>query len=172
MTELRGERVVLRAFREDEHDAVWEQWKGDVVHPRGAKQRAVARMRRSGEFHDGWLNFAIEAGGKLAGDIQARRPKGGLPPGVYELGIGLFDVTDRGRGLGSEAVRLITEHLFAETDAGRVQASTGLENHGMRRVLEKLGFREEGVMRGFMANDAGGRDDYVLYGVTREDWKS
>lgn len=171
MTELRGERVVLRAFREDEFDRIWDQWKGTRAHPRGARQRALGRMRHSGEFHDGWLDLAIEVDGRLAGDIQARRPKGALPPGVYELGISFFDVGDRARGLGSEAVRLLTGHLFAETDAGRVQASTGLENQAMRRVLEKLGFREEGILRGFMANDAGGRDDYVLYAVTREDWE-
>ena len=159
MTELRGERVVLRTFREDELPVVTDS----ITEIR-------ARTRRAGVFVDGFLELAIEVEGRLVGDIQARRPKRGLPAGVYELGIDLYDDADRGRGLGSEALRLLTDHLFAKQDTGRVQASTSLENHAMRRALEKLGFREEGVMRGFMANDAGGRDDYVLYGVTREDW--
>jgi RimJ/RimL family protein N-acetyltransferase len=41
----------------------------------------------------------------------------------------------------------------------------------MRRVLEKLGFTFEGVMRGFMPVGAG-REDFALYGVTRAEWRS
>ena len=50
-----------------------------------------------------------------------------------------------------------------------MQASTAADNTPMRRVLEKLGFAYEGTLRGFMPGD-GGRDDYVLYAVTRRDW--
>jgi RimJ/RimL family protein N-acetyltransferase len=39
----------------------------------------------------------------------------------------------------------------------------------MRRVLEKLGFTFEGVMRGFMPVGAG-REDFALYGVTKAEW--
>jgi RimJ/RimL family protein N-acetyltransferase len=41
----------------------------------------------------------------------------------------------------------------------------------MRRVLERLGFTLEGVMRAFMAGPTG-REDYALYGVTRSDWQT
>ena len=42
----------------------------------------------------------------------------------------------------------------------------------MRRVFELLGFREEGVMRGFMPAARGRRADYVLYAVLRDEWRS
>ena len=94
-----------------------------------------------------------------------------LPPGVFELGIALFATGSRGRGFGTEAVRLLAAHLFREFGAERVQASTDVANGAMRRVLEKLGFVEEGVMRGFMPAEEG-RADYVLYGVTKSEWRS
>ena len=50
-----------------------------------------------------------------------------------------------------------------------MQASTSAGNAAMRRVLEKLGFVYEGTLRSFMPAGEG-RDDYVLYAVTRSDW--
>jgi RimJ/RimL family protein N-acetyltransferase len=52
-----------------------------------------------------------------------------------------------------------------------VQASTAADNTAMRRVLEKLGFAYEGTLRAFMPSE-NGRDDYVLYAVTRSDWEA
>jgi RimJ/RimL family protein N-acetyltransferase len=51
-----------------------------------------------------------------------------------------------------------------------VQASTAPGNAAMRRVLEKLGFTEEGTLRGYMPAREG-REDYVLYALTRSDWE-
>ena len=67
-------------------------------------------------------------------------------------------------------IRSGKHHLFADERTERVQASTWTENAAMRRVLEKLGFRVEGVMRAFMPAPEGGRHDYALYAVTRSDW--
>jgi RimJ/RimL family protein N-acetyltransferase len=40
------------------------------------------------------------------------------------------------------------EYLFATTLANRLQAITDVENPAEQRVLEQIGFRREGVMRG------------------------
>jgi RimJ/RimL family protein N-acetyltransferase len=42
----------------------------------------------------------------------------------------------------------------------------------MRGVFRRLGFREEGVLRAFLPDDAGGRLDAVMCAVTREEWTS
>ena len=104
------------------------------------------------------------------GEVDARAPRDALPPGVFELGIELYDPTDRGRGYGTAAVAGIVERLFADEGAARVQASTALDNVAMRRALERAGFALEGTLRGFMPA-AEGRDDYALYALTREDWE-
>ena len=39
-------------------------------------------------------------------------------------------------------------YLFATTLVNRLQAVTDLENQAEQRVLERLGFRREGVLRG------------------------
>src|SRR4051812_5004629 len=119
----------------------------------------------------GRIELAVEAEGRLVGDVQARQPEHCLPAGVYEIGISLFSESDRGKGWGRDAVELLTTHLFAERAAERVQASTAVHNTAMRSVLERLGYREEGIMRAFMPTVAGARDDYALYAVTRAEWR-
>ena len=84
----------------------------------------------------------------------------------------LYGNGNRGKGVGTEAVALITRQLFEALGAGRVQATTDVENAPMRAVLRRLGFTEEGVLRGFMPAAAtdGPRHDYVVAGVTRDEW--
>jgi RimJ/RimL family protein N-acetyltransferase len=128
-------------------------------------------MVRSGTFFRGRLDLAIETGGRLIGDIQARRhPAQTLPPGTMELGIEIFDPDDRGRGYGTDAVAVLTGWLFARAGAERIQVSTATDNVGMRGVLDRLGFRLEGVLRHFMPAESS-RDDYAMYAVTRADWE-
>lgn len=129
------------------------------------------RVAHSGTHHRGELLLGIEVDGRLVGEIQARSPENGMPPGVYELGIGLFAASDRGRGVGRRAMALMTTRLFREDGAHRVQAGTDLDNDAMRGVLERLGFRCEGVMRGFMPMPGDEPHDYALYAITRRDFE-
>ncbi len=169
MTDLRGERVRLRPLRPDEFELV----RGGVhVSEAGSERFLRDRLERSGELVGGWLDLGIEVDGELVGDIGARAPHGAFPPGVFEIGITIFASGNRGRGVGREAVALFTEHLFTSQGAARVQATTVRSNTAMRAVLTRLGFAEEGILHGFMPNTAGGREDSVMYAVTREGWHS
>ena len=97
------------------------------VPTRGARERMRRRIANSGRLVGGWLDLAIDAEGSLVGEIDARHPPRAMPPGVFELGIALFDEEARGRGYGTEAIALLTAHLFAELGAERVQASTAVD---------------------------------------------
>jgi RimJ/RimL family protein N-acetyltransferase len=171
-----SDAVRLRPLRQDELETLWARWlasrvAADPAGRRRARRRARRTVERSGTFHDGFLVLAVEAGGRLIGDVQARRPRYAMPSGVFELGIDLFDPGDRGRGYGRRAVEQLTDLLFAEHGAERVQASTAVHNAAMRTVLERLGYTFEGVMRAFMPTRDGHRDDYALYAVTKAEWR-
>jgi RimJ/RimL family protein N-acetyltransferase len=167
--ELRGDAVTLRAFRPDEYGMALARLPGDATDPEKARIRRT-RVERSGTRTSVELFMAVEAGGELVGDVQGRSVETAMPPGVWEIGIELWNEHDRGRGLGREAVALLTSHLFEGEDAHRVQASTDVGNAGMRRVLEALGFTDEGTLRGFMPNGDGPPRDYEMYAVTKDDW--
>jgi RimJ/RimL family protein N-acetyltransferase len=172
---VRGETVVLRPLREEEFGVVRAAFDdpsyGGFPPDETTDDRVRARIARSGHAVDGFLDLGIEVDGRLVGDVGARNPFGGVPPGVYELGITIFDPADRGRGIGRDAVELLTAHLFAE-GAERVQATTPVGNAAMRGVFRRLGFAEEGVLRAYLPDDAGGRADAVICAVTRDGWRS
>jgi len=170
--ELRGDHVFLRGFRPEEVSVALERMRTlpatEMDEAATAERRE--RLERSGE-RNGWeIMLAVEADGRLVGDVQGRCPRFALPPGVWELGIELWDAADRGRGIGRETVALLSSHLFDREDAIRVQATTDVDNVSMRRVLEVLGFDFEGVLHGFMPDAAGPPRDYAMYGVTRGAW--
>lgn len=172
MTRLRGSRLLLRGFRSEEIDhAMRRIADGSSAVPTSSMvARRRERLERSGSRNDWEVLFAIETDGRLVGDAQARCSETAMPPGVWEIGLEIWDDADRGLGLGREATELLTSHLFAEEDAIRVQATTDVGNTPMRRVLETLGFGFEGVLRGFMPNPGGDPLDYAMYGLTRSDW--
>ena len=172
MIQLRGDRVLLRGFRPDEVPVALERMQTipstEMDEPAAAERRE--RLERSGE-PNGWeIMLAVEAEGRLVGDVQGRCPRFAMPPGVWELGIELWDAADRGRGIGRETVELLSAYLFDREEAIRVQATTDVDNASMRRVLEVLGFGLEGVLRGFMPDAGGPPRDYAMYGVTRAEW--
>jgi RimJ/RimL family protein N-acetyltransferase len=81
----------------------------------------------------------------------------------------LGDRTARGRGLGRESVRLLTDHLFAASTVERVGATCDVDNVASYRLLERLGFRHEGTLRSSLFHH-GQWHDVRVYGVTRTEW--
>ena len=166
MTRIVGERVLLRPFRREEFDIALAREPSEDPERREVRRR---RLALSGTRTAWELLFAVESDGRLVGDIQARSSDQAMPPGVWEVGIDLWGETDRGRGIGSDAVGLLVTHLFAREGAHRVQATTDVDNVAMRRSLEKCGFSFEGVLRGFMPTPEGGARDYAMYATTMTD---
>jgi ribosomal-protein-alanine N-acetyltransferase len=60
------------------------------------------------------------------------------------------------------------DHCFLVVGLHRVEASIRPENHASRRVVEKLGFREEGLRRRYLHIDGAWRD-HLCYALTAED---
>jgi RimJ/RimL family protein N-acetyltransferase len=52
-----------------------------------------------------------------------------------------------GNGYASEAAQLLVAYAFDELNAHRVEASVQADNPASKRVLEKLGFQQEGTKR-------------------------
>jgi RimJ/RimL family protein N-acetyltransferase len=74
----------------------------------------------------------------------------------------------RGRGVGTTALRLLVEHLFATSGVDRIEAGTEVSNLAARRSLGRAGFRAEGIVRGAVLRE-GRRRDHVRYGLLRKD---
>ncbi len=83
--------------------------------------------------------------------------------------IGYFiDRENNGRGLGTEAVTAAIRFAFEEAQLHRLQAGVMPRNVASIRVLEKSGFRFEGMAARYL-NINGVWEDHKLYAVTVED---
>jgi RimJ/RimL family protein N-acetyltransferase len=163
-----GSRLVLRALRPGEID---EEWRAMVT----ADPMAIAelpdeasfkaRLQRSGRLEDGWLDLAIDSGGVSVGRIQTFVPPGRpLPPGTFEVGIGLRE-SARGKGYGREALALLADWLFEHAAAEAVEAPTDPANVAMRTVFQRAGWMLAGSLTEF------GRE-WVMYRITRREWET
>lgn len=87
--------------------------------------------------------------GRPVGDVSWHEVHYGPNPesAAWNIGINLVPEA-RGQGMGSEAQRLLAQHLFATTPLNRVEAVTDVENAAEQRALARAGFTREGVLRG------------------------
>jgi RimJ/RimL family protein N-acetyltransferase len=84
--------------------------------------------------------------------------------------IGIILASDhRGRGLGAAAQSALTDYLFANTDAYRVEAGTDIDHAAERRALTTAAFTLDGILQGAQYR-AGTWHDMALYSRTRNTW--
>jgi len=94
-----------------------------------------------------------------------------LHPAGRQLEIGYVLVpSERGKGYCTEAIRIMVDYLFLSRDTVRVQACTDTENLASQKVLEKAGFKREGVSKKDFFTRGRWTDD-CLYSILREEWK-
>jgi RimJ/RimL family protein N-acetyltransferase len=128
------------------------------------RERAAA----AGTWHDHGVEFGVLDAGRLVGLVQAFHCPRVSAPGAYEVGLLVLEPAQRGRGVGTAALTLLTELLFVERNAHRVYFLTDVDNTAMRRSGERVGFLLEGTVRGVVELDGVLHDD-ALYGLTRDD---
>jgi len=104
--------------------------------------RAMERMSVGGRG----VSFAVvdAESDAVLGGCDLRLPT----PGVGEVGY-LLAPAARGRGVMTRALRLVVAWAFAELGVARVQAFAALDNAASLALLDRLGFRREGVLRSY-----------------------
>lgn len=111
--------------------------------------------------------FAIAVGDEPVGGIGYR-----LQDGLGRVGaeIGYWvSVPWWGRGIATAALSAITSHAFrSRAELGRLYALSVPGNRASARVLQKVGYRLEGIVRRSAIRD-GILADQVLHAIRRED---
>lgn len=112
------------------------------------------------------LPFAVVVSGRFAGQLNV----GGVTRGSLHSGhLGYWvDRRFAGRGVMPTAVALVTDHCFRVVGLHRVEVNIRPENAASRRVVEKLGFREEGLRRSFLHINGEWRD-HLSYAMVSDE---
>lgn len=110
--------------------------------------------------------FAICCDGKAVGSISVFR-QSNIHCRTAELG---YYVSEKywGKGIATQAVKLICGHIFAHTDILRIFAEPFAYNKASCRVLEKAGFEYEGTLRS-NAVKCGKVVDMKMYSLIRQE---
>jgi RimJ/RimL family protein N-acetyltransferase len=170
MIELRGDRVVLRALEREHCRQLWQLH--EPVRPvpteplnvglsvERADQWFEEMQAKQGQEHV-YLGI-FDQKDQLLGDIQLANID--WRNRTATLGGGLSLEIHRGQGYGTDAARTIIRYGFQELGLYRVEAETAEYNVAARRVMEKVGFREEGRRRHHLYR-GGKRWDSLVYGL-------
>ena len=109
-------------------------------------------------------NFAIDVDGRAVGDIGLTM-QGDLLRRSAELGYWLGEEY-WGRGIMTEAVRLVTDYAFKSFDINRIYAGIIEYNAASGRVLEKNGYACEGRLRKAYTKEEK-MSDQLIYAIIR-----
>ena len=77
----------------------------------------------------------------------------------------------RGQGYATEAARALMEYGFDSLALHRIHADTSTDNLAARKVMERLGMRREGLLRGAVYEE-GRWVDRHFYGLTADEWRA
>jgi len=121
--------------------------------------RAEARRGQS-------LPFAVDFGGRLVGRLTVSSIIYGA---LRSASIGYWVAEEfAGRGITPTGVALATDHCFFALGLHRIEINIRPENAPSLRVVEKLGFRDEGVRERFL-HIAGHWADHRTFALTAEE---
>ncbi|MCK4176394.1 GNAT family N-acetyltransferase [Aciditerrimonas ferrireducens] len=180
--ELRGRRILLRGLEERDYPAWFEirqrcrEWlvpwePRPAGTPPASEDRASFAARCAARARErqlgGGYGFGIFLGDRLVGEITLSS----IQRGPFQNGfVGYWvDQAYAGQGLVPEAVVVVLRFAFEDLGLHRVEIAIVPRNWRSRRVVEKLGIREEGVAVRFLEID-GRWEDHVRYAMTAEEW--
>ncbi len=157
MTPLRGERVVLRAARPEDAEAL----QGVLAAPEvrrwwGAEsvEEAVAGILERE------TSFVVEVDGAVAGWIQYSEEH---DPDYRHAGIDVaLHPAYHGRGLGADAVRTLARHLVDARGHHRLVIDPRADNARAIACYAKVGFRPVGILRRYERGADGRWHDGLL----------
>ncbi len=177
--ELRGERVLVRPYRESDAPDLYEAIVESREHLRPwlpfADQHQTVDESRDVIVRGmaTWLlreDMMVGLWDALTGRYVG---SSGLHPrdwdaGVFEIGYWIRQSVE-GRGYGTEAVRLQTDFGFAQLGANRVFIRCDARNTRSAAVPRRLGFAQEALLRNDMRDLTGALRDTLVFALIPSD---
>lgn len=167
MAMLSGELVDLNMVERDDLPLV-TRWYNDLdfvgeFEPFDQSSMTATERQFEGLKDTDWFIVSTKDGTKVgfACDFKAQ--------GGYGIGY-MFVPEARGKGYGSETVQILVDYVFLHKDVPRIHAETHPDNVSSQRVLEKAGFKREGILRAKFFSRGVWRDT-AMWSIIREDWE-
>jgi len=165
---IRAKKFILRPYRGGDEESLRRninnkkiyRYTSDIPYPytrKHAQDWIEKNLKRAKKQKPESVNFAIDVKGEVAGGVGFSHIADHKAEIGYWLGEGYWN-----QGIMSEAVRLVTRFGFEKLQLRRIFAKVYLPNKASKRVLEKAGFKLEGILRKEIEKDDKLIDVYLL----------
>jgi [ribosomal protein S5]-alanine N-acetyltransferase len=150
-----------------QHLTIWEpQWSRDEL-TRSAFRRRLRQYQRELREDQGYAFFILRASdASLIGGLSISNVRRGVAQAAsvgYWIG-----APHAGQGYMTDALRAVLPFTFGTLGLNRLEAACQPHNAPSRRVLEKAGFRREGLARRYLKIN-GAWQDHDLYALLHDE---
>jgi ribosomal-protein-serine acetyltransferase len=169
-----GEGVTMRPMRPQDSDGLHRALEQDRAHigrwlpfAEQTSEATVAHVRRTVRALEAGagLGMVLIERGRLIGAVSFVEPS--REHGSTQIGYWLASDA-QGRGIMTRAVGAMVKEAFGPWGFRRVEIRVAADNARSRGIPERLGFRQEGILRS-AHTVAGDSHDEVVYGLLAED---
>lgn len=174
---LRGRHASLEPLSADHHDGLvdatrdgelWRLWYTSVPSPEGMRAEIERRLelQRAGSMLP-WTVRSL-ATGKIVGmttymNIDARYRR-------VEIGSTWYAKSAQRTPLNTECKLMLLTHAFESLACIAVEFRTGFFNHASRSAIERLGAKQDGILRSHQLYANGSLRDTVVYSIVAAEW--
>ena len=177
-----GQLIRLGSINHDKDPEVESRWTHDVSYLRAmsnapARPLSPARLKKKYEDIEKqvdesgntfYFTLRSQQDDRLIGQVHLFWIEWSHGTGNLKIGIG--DTADRGKGYGTEAMRLILHYAFEELNLYRLSAVLGEDNPAGIRFFKRFGFVEEVRRRQALVRD-GEVFDLLHLGLLADEWR-
>ena len=174
---LSGRHAALEPLAYDQHDGLvaavrdgelWKLWYTAIPTPEG--MRAEIERRLGLQQAGSMLPFAVRklASGKIAGmttymNVDAKNRR-------VEIGSTWYAESAQRTPLNTECKLMLLTHAFETLDCIAVEFRTGFFNYASRRAIERLGAKQDGILRSHQRYADGSLRDTVVFSIVAGEW--
>lgn len=171
---IKGERIFLRYIQNEDAaefialNLASRRFHRGLVSPPIDAESYDKFLARNASASDERFFICLKDAGKIAGSINLSQIFFGNFRNAY---LGYFVGAEfAGKGLATEAIKLILRFAFKRLKLHRVEANVQPENLASIGVLRKNGFTKEGFSRRYLKIDNKWRD-HERWAIIAEDWR-
>lgn len=156
---------LLEATRDGE---LWKLWYTSIPSPQGMRAEIERRLglQRAGTM----LPFAVRnrASGRIVGmttymNIDANNRR-------VEIGSTWYAESAQRTALNTECKLMLLTHAFETLACIAVEFRTSSFNHASRRAIERLGAKQDGILRSHQRHGDGSLRDTCVYSILAHEW--
>jgi RimJ/RimL family protein N-acetyltransferase len=173
---LQGPHARLEPLSQDHHDGLveavkdgelWKLWYTLVPKPEDMHTEIDRRLglQKAGSMLP-WTVF--DAGGKIAGMTTYMNVD--TPNRRVEIGSTWYAKRVQRSALNTQCKLLALTHAFEKLDCIAVEFRTHFFNHQSRRGIERLGAKQDGILRNQAISPNGTLRDTVVYSIIASEW--